>query len=422
MGAARVCDFGPLKMMAEVWGRAVGGSIGQQPEWRQDEIIFAASLCSSSLLQTQTMDARIDSRAPSVEGNDNADINAPLKAAPKLVAPEPGISHSLISPSIRDLILHLPDQPPEHCPGPESQSAGKGDACAGCPNQQICATAPKGPDPDIPLITARLASVKHKILVLSGKGGVGKSTFTTMLGHAFAANPDAQVGIMDTDICGPSIPKMMGVEQETIHVSNAGWSPVWVTENLGVMSVQFMLPNRDDAVIWRGPKKNGLIKQFLKDVEWGELDYLVVDTPPGTSDEHLSVNSFLKESGVDGAVVVTTPQEVSLLDVRKEIDFCRKAGIKILGIVENMSGFVCPKCTHESQIFKATTGGARRLALDMNIPFLGAVPLDPRIGMACDFGESFFDNFPDSPACKALRDVVRRVGEEMGVDTTYNED
>ncbi|KAK6002915.1 hypothetical protein QM012_001665 [Aureobasidium pullulans] len=347
----------------------------------------------------KTMDARVDSRAASVEENDSTDINAPLKAAPKLVAPEP-----------------------EHCPGPESQSAGKGDACAGCPNQQICATAPKGPDPDIPLITARLASVKHKILVLSGKGGVGKSTFTTMLGHAFAANPEAQVGIMDTDICGPSIPKMMGVEQETIHVSNAGWSPVWVTENLGVMSVQFMLPNRDDAVIWRGPKKNGLIKQFLKDVEWGELDYLVVDTPPGTSDEHLSVNSFLKESGVDGAVVVTTPQEVSLLDVRKEIDFCRKAGIKVLGIVENMSGFVCPKCTHESQIFKATTGGARGLAKDMAIPFLGAVPLDPRIGMACDFGESFFDNFPDSPACNALRHVVRRVGEEMGVDTSYQED
>jgi len=182
------------------------------------------------------------------------------------------------------------------------------------------------------------------------------------------------------------------------------------------MSVQFMLPNRDDAVIWRGPKKNGLIKQFLKDVEWGELDYLVVDTPPGTSDEHLSVNSFLKESGVDGAVVVTTPQEVALLDVRKEIDFCRKAGIKVLGIVENMSGFVCPNCTGESQIFKATTGGARKLAQDMDIPFLGAVPLDPRIGMACDFGESFFDAYPDSPACKALRGVVRRVGEQMGVD------
>lgn len=304
----------------------------------------------------------------------------------------------------------------EHCPGPESEQAGKGDACNGCPNQSICASAPKGPDPDIPLITARLSGIRHKILVLSGKGGVGKSTFSSLLSHAFASNPNSTVGIMDTDICGPSIPKMMGVETETIHVSNAGWSPVWVSDNLGVMSVQFMLPNRDDAVIWRGPKKNGLIKQFLKDVEWGDLDYLIVDTPPGTSDEHLSVNSFLKESGVDGAVVVTTPQEVSLLDVRKEIDFCRKAGIKVLGLVENMSGFVCPNCKNESQIFKVTTGGGRQLCQDLGIPFLGAVPLDPRIGMACDFGESFMDSFPDSPACKALREVVRKVGELVGED------
>lgn len=159
------------------------------------------------------------------------------------------------------------------------------------------------------------------------------------------------------------------------------------------------------------PEKNGLIKQFLKDVDWGELDYLVVDTPPGTSDEHLSVNSLLKESAVDGAVVVTTPQEVSLLDVRKEIDFCRKAGIRVLGLVENMSGFVCPKCTHESQVFRATTGGGRRLAKKMGIPFLGAVPLDPRVGMACDYGESFVDNFPDSPASQAIKQVVRSVGQ-----------
>jgi Mrp family chromosome partitioning ATPase len=252
--------------------------------------------------------------------------------------------------------------------------------------------------------------------VLSGKGGVGKSTFSSLLSYAFASNPDLNVGIMDTDICGPSIPKMMGVESEAIHISNTGWNPVWVTDNLGVMSVQFMLPNRDDAVIWRGPKKNGLIKQFLKDVEWGQLDYLIVDTPPGTSDEHLSVNSYLKESGIDGAMVVTTPQEVSLLDVRKEIDFCRKAGIKVLGLVENMSGFVCPKCSHESQIFKATTGGGRRLCEDLNIPFLGAVPLDPRIGMAGDFGESFLESFPDSAAGKALREVVRKLGEGIGED------
>jgi len=258
--------------------------------------------------------------------------------------------------------------------------------------------------------------VKHKILVLSGKGGVGKSTFSTMLAHGFAGMHEGEnmIGLMDTDICGPSIPKMMGVEDESIHVSAAGWSPVWVSDNLAVMSVQFMLPNRDDAVIWRGPKKNGLIKTFLKDVEWGELDYLVVDTPPGTSDEHLSVNSYLKEAGVDGAVLVTTPQEVSLLDVRKEVDFCRKAGIRILGIVENMSGFVCPGCRHESQIFRASTGGAKRLAEGEDIPYLGAVPLDPRIGMACDFGESFLDAYPDSPACRAIRQVVESVLKSVG--------
>lgn len=330
---------------------------------------------------------------PSLEEPIQADLSAPLKNHPNLIAPEP-----------------------EHCPGPESNLAGQGSACAGCPNQSICASTPKGPDPDIPIITSRLAGIKHKILVLSGKGGVGKSTFTTMLAHAFAVDEQSMVGIMDTDICGPSIPKMMGVESETIHVSNAGWSPVWVTNNLVVMSVQFMLPSRDDAVIWRGPKKNGLIKQFLKDVEWDELDYLLVDTPPGTSDEHLSVNSYLKESGVDGAVVVTTPQEVSLLDVRKEIDFCRKAGIRVLGIVENMSGFVCSNCKHENQIFKATTGGARRLAKETGVPFLGSVPLDPRIGMACDYGESFFENFPDSPACSAIQAVVQRVKEEAGIE------
>ncbi|CAI6274775.1 unnamed protein product [Periconia digitata] len=330
--------------------------------------------------------------APSLEEPTQVDLDAPLKNAPKLVAPEP-----------------------EHCPGPESTQAGVADSCAGCPNQKICASAPKGPDPDIPLITARLSTVRHKILVLSGKGGVGKSTFSTLLSYAFASNPALTVGLMDTDICGPSIPKMLGVEDETIHVSGEGWEPVWVLDNLGVMSVQFMLPNRDDAVIWRGAKKNGLIKKFLSEVRWGDTDVLVVDTPPGTSDEHLSVNSFLKTSGVDGAVLVCTPQEVALLDVRKEIDFCRKAGIPVLGLVENMSGFVCPGCKHESQIFRASTGGGRKLAEDEGIPFLGAVPLDPRIGQACDYGESFLDAFPESPACAAIKEVVRGVGREMGI-------
>jgi Mrp family chromosome partitioning ATPase len=345
-------------------------------------------------------------------------LEANLKAAPKLVAPEP-----------------------EHCPGPESEQAGKGDACAGCPNQQICATTPKGPDPDIPIITERLSGVKHKVLVLSGKGGVGKSTFSALFAQAFSSlskrkrrrtaedegededdyDQPPTVGIMDTDLCGPSIPRMLlgDISKDTsVHTTASGWDPVWASDTLAVMSIQFMLPDQDSAVIWRGPKKNGLIKRFLKDVEWGELDLLVVDTPPGTSDEHLSIQSFLKEAGVDGAVLVTTPQEVALLDVRRELDFCRKAGIKVIGIVENMSGFICPnaKCGKESQIFRPTTGGARKLCEDEGVPFLGAVPLDPRIGMACDFGESFLETFPESPAAKRIIEVVGLVGESIGLE------
>ena len=342
-----------------------------------------------------------------------AALTAALKAVPNLVAPEP-----------------------EHCPGPESDQAGKEDACAGCPNQQICASAPKGPDPDIAIITERLKGVRHKVLVLSGKGGVGKSTVSAMLAQAFSGLVDGNeqhsnggdhaknhkseitVGLMDTDLCGPSIPRMLLGESNTantIHTTSTGWSPVWASDTLAVMSIQFMLPDQDSAVIWRGPKKNGLIKRFLKDVEWGDLDLLVVDTPPGTSDEHLSVNSFLSASGVDGAILVTTPQEVALLDVRRELDFCRKAGIRIIGVVENMAGFVCPNCHGESQIFRPTTGGARKLCDEESIPFLGSVPLDPRIGMACDYGENFLDAFPDSPAAKQYHSVVEGIAASIGL-------
>ncbi|ODV69934.1 nuclear ATPase [Hyphopichia burtonii NRRL Y-1933] len=318
-----------------------------------------------------------------------------------------------MAPSITKTQLSAPE--PEHCPGPESENAGKGDACQGCPNQNVCESQlPQGPDPDIALINKRLSQIDHKLLVLSGKGGVGKSTFTSMLSWALAADEELEVGAMDLDICGPSLPRMLGAEGELIHQSNSGWSPVYVADNLGLMSISFMLPDPDSAIIWRGAKKNGLIKQFLKDVNWGDhLDYLVVDTPPGTSDEHLSVTTYMKEVGIDGALIVTTPQEVALLDVRKEIDFCRKANIRILGLVENMSGFVCPSCKGESQIFKPTTGGGKQLCQDLNIPYLGAVPLDPRIGRACDSGESFFDSYADSPAATAILDVVDGLRDQV---------
>lgn len=217
-----------------------------------------------------------------------------------------------------------------------------------------------------------------------------------------------KTGIMDLDICGPSIPTILGIASEQVHSSSSGWSPVYVQDNMAVMSVGFMLPTSKDAIMWRGPKKNGLISQFLKDVDWGTLDYLLVDTPPGTSDEHLSIVQYLKESGIDGAVLITTPQEVALQDVRREIDFCRKVGIRILGLVENMSGFVCPSCKGESQIFKPSTGGAKRLAEETGIELLGAVPLDPRIGMSADYGVSFLDEYPDSPATTAYLDIIDR--------------
>ena len=165
---------------------------------------------------------------------------------------------------------------PEHCPGPASDSAGKASACDGCPNQKICASAqPKAPDPDIALIADKLANVKRKLLVLSGKGGVGKSTVTSMLARGLAARDGLNVGVLDVDICGPSLPRIFGVEGEQIHQSGSGWSPVYVEDNLSVMSAGFLLPSLDSAVIWRGPKKNGLIKQLLRDVDWGEegLDF-----------------------------------------------------------------------------------------------------------------------------------------------------
>ncbi|XP_062999446.1 cytosolic Fe-S cluster assembly factor NUBP1 [Elgaria multicarinata webbii] len=304
----------------------------------------------------------------------------------------------------------LLDVPPHECPGTGSDQAGKADACQGCPNQGLCASGqPAGPDPAIEEIKEKMKTVKHKLLVLSGKGGVGKSTFSAHLAHGLAEDETKQVAVLDVDICGPSIPKIMGLEGEQVHQSGSGWSPVYVEENLGVMSVGFLLSSLDDAVIWRGPKKNGMIKQFLRDVDWGEIDYLIVDTPPGTSDEHLSIVQYLSTSNIDGAVIITTPQEVALQDVRKEINFCHKVKLPIVGVVENMSGFICPKCKTESQIFPATTGGAEAMCRSLNVPLLGKVPLDPQIGKSCDQGQSFLSEVPNSPATLSYRHIIQRI-------------
>ncbi|XP_021727265.1 cytosolic Fe-S cluster assembly factor NBP35-like [Chenopodium quinoa] len=298
------------------------------------------------------------------------------------------------------------------------------------------------PFADLLPIAERMATVKHKILVLSGKGGVGKSTFSAQLSFALAAM-DYQVGLLDIDICGPSIPKMLGLEGQDIHQSNLGWSPCYVESNLGVMSIGFMLPNPDEAVIWRGPRKNGLIKQFLKDVYWGELDYLVVDAPPGTSDEHISIVQCLLETGIDGAIIVTTPQQVSLIDVRKEVSFCKKVGINVLGVVENMSGlcqplrdikFLKPSGTSEqsdvtewalqymkerapellnlmaySEVFDSSGGGAMKMCQEMGVPFLGKVPLDPQLCKAAEEGKSCFEDQKCTASAPALKSIIEKL-------------
>ena len=218
-----------------------------------------------------------------------------------------------------------------------------------------------------------------------------------------------KTGLMDVDICGPSLPLLFGMQGQRLHSTSSGILPLSITSALSLVSIGFLLPSSNSAVIWRGPKKNGLIKQFLKDVEWGQLENLVIDTPPGTSDEHLSIVQYLAAAGgVDGAVIVTTPQEVALQDVRKELDFCAKVGVPVLGVVENMSGFVCPSCGGESDIFIPSTGGALGLADEWGIEVLGQVPLDPRIGKSGDYGQSFLEEYPDSPASVAYRSIVKR--------------
>ena len=247
----------------------------------------------------------------------------------------------------------------------------------------------------------KLAGVKKIILVLSGKGGVGKSTVSTQIALGLAnKSEDINVGLLDIDICGPSVPRMLNLENQEIHQSNDGWSPVYVEDNLAVMSIGFMLPSKDDPVIWRGPRKNGLIKQFLTDVIWQELDYLIIDTPPGTSDEHISVIQYLKKANVHGAVVVTTPQEVALSDVRKEINFCKKTKTPVLGVVENMSGFVCPHCNCESKIFPPVTGGAQKMCEEMNVPLLGKLPLEPKLLLSTEKGACFIKDHPDTVTAK----------------------
>ncbi|XP_073826333.1 NUBP iron-sulfur cluster assembly factor 1 [Musca autumnalis] len=303
---------------------------------------------------------------------------------------------------------------PENCPGVQSVNAGLGSACQGCPNQKICSDPNKKlEDPGKALVAEAMKDVRNKLLILSGKGGVGKSTVTMLLSRFMARQyNDKNFGVLDIDICGPSQPRLMGVEGENVHQSGSGWSPVGVDDNICLMSIGFLLGSPDDAIIWRGPKKNGMIRQFLSEVDWGTLDLLLLDTPPGTSDEHLSVVSYLRDESQPNslkAIIVTTPQEVSLLDVRKEINFCKKQKIEIVGVVENMSIFRCGHCGNTSEIFPAKTGGARAMCEEMQVPFLGSLPLDPELTKACDKGEDI--TAMSNATTQALEEICKNIAK-----------
>ncbi len=251
----------------------------------------------------------------------------------------------------------------------------------------------------------RLCGIDRKILVMSGKGGVGKSSTAVNLALALAAQGHA-VGLLDVDIHGPSVPKMLGLEGEKPRMSEDGIVPV-SAQGIKVMSIGFMLQSDDDAVIWRGAMKHGVIRQFIGEVVWGALDYLVIDCPPGTGDEPLSVAQTVGTVGA-GAVIVTTPQDVAILDVRKSINFCNLLKLPILGIVENMSGFCCPGCGEVHNIFNE--GGGEKLATEKGVPFLGAIPLDPMVVQAGDAGRPSLLQQPQGAVAKAFVRIAEQVG------------
>lgn len=282
--------------------------------------------------------------------------------------------------------------------------------CASCPSATGCddprnESAQKGLPQKVDI------SVKHVILVLSGKGGVGKSTVSANLAYSLA-NRGYSTGLIDLDIHGPNIPKMLGIESARLQSYDGKViEPVKITGNLAVISMAFLLPERSTPVIWRGPMKMAAIRQFLEDVNWGDLDFLVVDLPPGTGDEALTVAQLAPN--IAGAVIVTTPQEVAILDSGKAVEFIKKLELPVLGIVENMSGFVCPHCKEEIDIFGK--GGGEKEASELGVPFLGAIPLDPEMRKAADEGRPFIVRRAggDSPTWKSIDAVMEELVKQI---------
>ncbi|MGC8977184.1 MAG: P-loop NTPase, partial [Candidatus Ratteibacteria bacterium] len=254
------------------------------------------------------------------------------------------------------------------------------------------------------LLEKNMAQIRAKILVLSNKGGVGKSFVATNIA-AGLSQLGAKAGILDADIHGPSVAKMLGFEGKPPMMDEQGIIPFSINSNLVAFSMASLLQNADTPVIWRGPLKMGVLKQFLAEVNWGKLDYLVIDSPPGTGDEPLSICQMIKD--LTGAIIVTTPQDIALLDSRKCVHFLRQLSTQILGILENMSGFICPHCGKEIDIFK--TGGGEKAARELGIPFLGRISLDPHIVESTDNGKPIVEAYPNSESAKVLMNICKSI-------------
>lgn len=253
-------------------------------------------------------------------------------------------------------------------------------------------------------IAKSMSNIGHKIAVMSGKGGVGKSTVTVNLAEAFAKK-GFKTGILDADLHGPNVPKMLGMDKSWITINSEGMIPAETNNGIKVISTEFLLPSNNSPIIWRGPKKTGAIRQFLSDVSWDDLDILLVDNPPGTGDEPLTVLQSI--SSLDGVVIVTTPQSVALEDVEKCINMTKKLNIRIFGVIENMSGFTCPEC-HE-EIFIFGKGGGKQISEKFDIPFLGSLPLDIDTYKASEEGISIIDKDLDSEISKKILNIVDKI-------------
>ncbi len=261
---------------------------------------------------------------------------------------------------------------------------------------------PPEPDPD-ELAKQSLTKIKYKFVVMSGKGGVGKTSVSVNLAIALA-NKGFKVGIMDVDIHGPDIPRMLGLDGMLDINKNQKLLPMRFSENLAAVSIESLMPDKDNAVIWRGPVKHSAIRQFIGDVEWGNLDFLIVDSPPGTGDEPLTVAQLIKDAK---AIIVTTPQEVALADVRKSINFCKTVKMDVFGLIENMSGYTCPHCGESVGLFG--TGGGKKTANAADISFLGKIPFDTNMVSCGDEGASFQEKYKDSAVTKAFAKVAERM-------------